>query len=398
MGCSDDGPEPQFVAGTPRGAATPTATAPPEPFTLAITPVANAKRLPISTEIGTKVTGGRVTAVTLSDDKGAKVAGDVRDDGTSWIPAKPLKYGRTYTATVTATGADGRSETETTTFSTLTSRPGGERGTGLYLFDGKTYGVAMPVVAEFHPGIAPKDRAAVQRRLFVTSAPAQPGVWHWVANGTQAYYRPPTYWRPGTKITVRLGLAGLPTGGGRYGTVDRRATVTIGRKLTMDVDNKTKKMSVYKDDVLIKTMKVSLGKKSTPSSSGTMVVMEKKESTVFDTRAELGPSEGYRMTIAYAQRLTWGGEYIHSAPWSVGDQGRRNVSHGCVNVSPGNAIWLFNATMIGDPVTVRGTERKLVNGNGWTPWIHSWSQYIKGSALPVPPDLATAGDAATPAA
>jgi hypothetical protein len=42
-------------------------------------------------------------------------------------------------------------------------------------------------------------------------------------------------------------------------------------------------------------------------------------------------------------------------------------------------------------VTVRGTERKVTDGNGWTPWIFSWAEYIKGSALPVPPELAAAG-------
>jgi hypothetical protein len=122
-----------------------------------------------------------------------------------------------------------------------------------------------------------------------------------------------------------------------------------------------------------------------------MVVMDKQESTVFDTFAELGPTEGYRTEIDYAQRLTWGGEYIHAAPWSVGAQGRRNVSHGCVNVSTANAQWLFSRTKIGDPVTVRGTERKLEPGNGWTAWNMSWEEFVKGSALPVPTDANSAG-------
>ena len=74
-------------------------------------------------------------------------------------------------------------------------------GSGLYLFDDKTYGVAMPVVAEFHPGIPKKDRAAVQKRMFVQTDPPQPGAWHWVDNGTQAYYRAPEYWQPGTTLT-----------------------------------------------------------------------------------------------------------------------------------------------------------------------------------------------------
>ena len=67
------------------------------------------------------------------------------------------------------------------------------------------------------------------------------------------------------------------------------------------------------------------------------------------------------------------------------------MSHGCVNVSPSNAQWLFDKTLIGDPVTVRGTGDKLSYGNGWTPWDLSWKEFIKGSALPVPADLAAQG-------
>ena len=37
-----------------------------------------------------------------------------------------------------------------------------------------------------------------------------------------------------------------------------------------------------------------------------------------------------------------------------------------------------------------GTEVALVNGNGWTAWNVSWAEYVKGSALPVPPALAAA--------
>jgi lipoprotein-anchoring transpeptidase ErfK/SrfK len=146
-------------------------------------------------------------------------------------------------------------------------------------------------------------------------------------------------------------------------------------------------MSVFENGKLVRTIPVSLGKKSTPSSSGTMVVMEKKQSTTFDTRDDPNPANRYVTEIDFAQRLTWGGEYIHAAPWSVGDQGRRNVSHGCVNVSTPNARWLFEKTKAGDPVTVTGTERKLEPGNGWTAWNQSWKDFIKGSALPVPADL-----------
>ncbi|MET0495011.1 MAG: L,D-transpeptidase, partial [Actinoplanes sp.] len=82
-----------------------------------------------------------------------------------------------------------------------------------------------------------------------------------------------------------------------------------------------------------------------------------------------------------AQRITWSGQFIHAAPWSEGVQGKQNVSHGCVNVSMAMGKWLFDRTMLGDPITVKGTGDPLKNGNGWTDWNMSWEQYKKGSAL-----------------
>ncbi len=143
---------------------------------------------------------------------------------------------------------------------------------------------------------------------------------------------------------------------------------------------------MYQNDKLTRTIPVSLGKPSTPSSSGTMVTMSHDYTTIFDTTR--GGPGGYRVQVYYAMRLTWGGEFIHAAPWSVGDQGHTNVSHGCVNMSDGNSRWLFGITHIGDPVTVKGTEVKLVDGNGWTAWNESWPEFVKGSALPVPAALA----------
>jgi len=393
-GCGG-GDEPRTVNSSPAPAASP--TPPPEPLTLAIGPAAGTTKQPVSTEISTKVSGGEITNVTLKASDGSTVGGSMRPDGSAWVPDSPLKYGKAYTASVTATNPSGKTETRTTAFATM-SKPRSMIGSGLYLFNGKTYGVAMPVVAEFTPGIPKKDRATVQKRMFVTTNPPQPGTWHWVHNGTQAYYRAPQYWQPGTTISVRLGLEGIPLSNGRYGNTDRKATAKIGNRFELKVSNKTKKLSAYDNGKLVKTMPVSLGKRSTPSSSGTMVVMDKKQSTVFDTRDDPNPANRYVVDIEYAQRLTWGGEFIHSAPWSVRDQGRRNVSHGCVNVSAGNARWLFSRTKVGDPVTVSGTERKLEPGNGWTAWNMSWTEFVKGSALPLPaePGGANATPAATP--
>jgi lipoprotein-anchoring transpeptidase ErfK/SrfK len=389
-GCSDDSKTPP----PPSGPATTVADAPSvapvaAAFSLTVTPTKDAKGVPASAEILTKITGGKVTAVRLTESGGGTVAGALRDDGSAWVPAKPLKNNKRYAAEVTATDDAGQPQSASTSFTTM-AKPSKTTGTGLYLFDGNTYGVAMPVVVEFIPGVKKKDRAGVQRRMFVQTDPPQPGAWSWTPSGTQAYYRAPKYWTSGTQLDVRIGVGGHPTGGGRYGDQDRSAKAKIGRNFVMTVDNKTKKMTVEQDGKVVKSIKVSLGKKSTPSASGTMVVMEKKAQTVFDTRAEMG-SDGYVTDIEFAQRLTWSGQYIHSAPWSVGAQGSRNVSHGCVNVSPANARWLFDETLIGDPVEVKGTGDKLVSGNGWTAWDMTWAEFVKGSALPVPAELAGSG-------
>jgi lipoprotein-anchoring transpeptidase ErfK/SrfK len=234
-------------------------------------------------------------------------------------------------------------------------------------------------------GVADKaNRATVERRMFVTSDPPQTGAWHWDSN-IQAEYRPKDYWQPGTKLTVRLGLGGLPIGDGRYGAVDitsKSSIDTVRREI--DVDNATKKLTAKQDGQVVKTFPVSLGRPAKPSFSGTMVIMERLDKTVFDSSTYGTPvnsPDGYRTDIQWAERLTWDGQFIHAAPWSVNDQGKRNVSHGCTNVSTANAKYLFGLTHIGDPVIVKGTSRKLDWGNGWTDWNRTWDEYVKGSAL-----------------
>lgn len=348
---------------------------------------AGGKGVPVSTEIGTKVSGGKVESVTLTDTAGGgKVSGGMRADGTSWIPSKPLRYKHTYDATVTARGEQGKTTTTTSRFTTM-AQPQKQTTTWLYFQNGEKYGNAMPVTVAFDPPVPRSQRASVQKRLFVTTTPEQQGVWSWVGDGSQVYYRAQDFWKPGTKISVRTGTGGLPLGNGRFGDQDHSASASItAHPVSANIDDRTKLMSVYREGKLLRKIPVSMGKPSTPTSSGRMVIMEKFDTTVFDTRGD--PAGGYVVRVYDAQRLTWGGEFIHAAPWSVGSQGYDNVSHGCTNVSDENAAWLMRVTHVGDMVTIRNTGTKLRAGNGWTAWDVSWPEYVKGSALPVPADLA----------
>ncbi len=170
-------------------------------------------------------------------------------------------------------------------------------------------------------------RAAVQRRMFVTSNPPQEGVWHWISSkyhdlGSEVHYRPKVYWQPGTKISVRIATGGL-RGASKASTARSDLTLDfkVGRSLTMSVDNATKQMTVTQDGQAAKTIPVSLGKPTTPSSSGNMLIMSRFPTYTFDTRRELGTSDGYVVDVNFAEQLTTGGEFIHAAPWSVNQQG-----------------------------------------------------------------------------
>ncbi|WIM97476.1 Ig-like domain-containing protein [Actinoplanes oblitus] len=318
------------------------------------------------------------TTVKVTDSKGDEVKGTVDKDKHVWHPSESMDWGSKYTVTVTTPETEGKNNTVSSTFTTM-KKPANLVRVTSFLGDNNTVGVGMPLIIKFGRSIPEKYRADVERKMVVTATPAQEGTWRWISP-TEVHYRPKVYWKAYSKVFYKVQLKGVKMGDGWYGRSDLTVDMKIGRSFVMTVSNKTKKMTVKQDGKTINTIPVSLGKPSTPSSSGTMVVIEKKEHTVFDT-TDTDPKGGYRTDIDFAQRITWSGQFIHAAPWSEGVQGRANVSHGCVNVSEAMGAWLFKRTMMGDVITVSGTEEKLKNGNGWTDWNMSYEEYKKGSYL-----------------
>jgi lipoprotein-anchoring transpeptidase ErfK/SrfK len=85
--------------------------------------------------------------------------------------------------------------------------------------------------------------------------------------------------------------------------------------------------------------------------------------------------------VKWAMRLTNSGEFLHAAPWSVGSQGRANVSHGCTGMSTANADWLYHQSKVGDVAKYVHSPRSMEDQNGWTDWNVSWDDWKRGSAL-----------------
>jgi len=367
-------------------------------------PLDGATGVPTSAELEFTLEGTNSAEVTLTDAAGTPIAGEMRDDGSSWLPGEQLAYSTQYTATITATKSDGSSAQATATFTTM-DPPAQTARIQSYNGDHVTYGVGMPVIIRFDTLVPDSARAAIQRRMFVESNPPQEGVWHWMSSryhdlGSEVHFRPKEYWLPGTTIHVRIATGGMPWGyEGLYGGNDLTLEFSIGDALVMDVDNATKQMVVTRNGQVVNTIPVSLGKPSTPSSFGQTLIMSKHAEFTFDTRRELGNREGYVTDVEFAEQLTTGGEFIHAAPWSVNQQGNTNVSHGCVNMSTDNARWIYENVNVGDPVITRGTEVPLEWGNGFTDWNISWEEYVLGSAIPyAPPTSASPTPSTSPTA
>jgi lipoprotein-anchoring transpeptidase ErfK/SrfK len=384
-GCGGGDKTPSWQGGGSQGssqAAGGDASAPAPSPTLStvavVSPATGATGVVVATDVTYTSDDPENTTVTVTDAKGAEVEGTLDKDAKSWQPAKTLAWSTKYTVTVKGTAADGKGGTTTSSFTTM-AKPSKLIRVTSFLGDGNTVGVGMPLIIKFSKAIPASYRDDVERRMTVTATPAQEGTWGWIS-ATEVHYRPKVYWQAHSKVFYKVQLAGVPLGDGYYGRSDLTVDLNIGRAFVMTVSNKTKQMTVKQDGKVIKTIPVSLGKASTPSSSGTMIVMEKAAHTVFDT-TDTDPVNGYKTPIDFAQRITYSGQFIHAAPWSEGKQGRVNVSHGCVNVSEKMGSWLFGKTLMGDPITVSGTEEKLKNHNGWTDFNMTYAQFKKLSYL-----------------
>jgi lipoprotein-anchoring transpeptidase ErfK/SrfK len=143
-------------------------------------------------------------------------------------------------------------------------------------------------------------------------------------------------------------------------------------------------MTVAVNGKVVKTLKVSTGKDKYPTTNGVHTVIEKNRHKVMDSTTIGIPKDSpeyYRTKVEYAVRISNSGEFVHAAPWSVNSQGRNNVSHGCVNISPADAAWFFALSRRGDVVKVVGSPRRPGHTEGLIEWNRSFESWKAGSAL-----------------
>ncbi|HEY0813330.1 MAG TPA: Ig-like domain-containing protein [Pseudonocardia sp.] len=373
------GPRTGFGVGGGSPAIATTPPAPPKPV-VSISPAA--QNVSPADPIVVHVAQGVATKVTVTNkSSGAVVAGTLTADGTTWTSTQPLAYAAAYVVGVDAKGADGTASHQDVPVSTLSP--------AVQAFPSfipppsqSTVGVGQPIVVKFNHPV--HDRAATQRALTVTSSPAQTGSWYWFSD-TEVHYRPQTYWAAGSTITLKANVYGVDLGGGVFGETDRTETIHVHDAWVAKANGASEQMQIFDNGSLIKTMPISLGSPGFPSHLGPHVISDKQPSVIMDS-CTYGVCQGqpgyYKEKVDLDERISDDGEFVHSAPWSVGSQGGANVSHGCVNLSPANAQWFFDHFSIGDVVEVTNSGgQQLPLDDTYGDWELAWPQWLKGSAV-----------------
>jgi lipoprotein-anchoring transpeptidase ErfK/SrfK len=220
--------------------------------------------------------------------------------------------------------------------------------------NGSMVGVAKPIYINFARPIA--DRAMAEQAIHISSVPPVPGRFYWTSD-TQVRWRPQDFWPQGTVVNIDASGA--------------KSSFRVGDSLVATVDNTTHQMTIVRNGKVEKTFPVSMGKPGHDTPNGTYYVLEKFPDIVMDSATYGVPSasaDGYKVHVQLAVRFDNSGNFVHSAPWSVADQGKRNVSHGCINISPDNAKWFYDNFGSGDPIVVKNSVGTYNQPDGASDW------------------------------
>lgn len=325
-----------------------------------------------------QVEDGKFTEVSLMNKEGRPVAGQLAADGRSWATSEVLGYGKTYKLTASAVGLGG---VNSTTLSFTTSSPNSQTKPYLLPGEGEVVGIGQPVAIQFDENIP--DRRAAQEAIKITTEPAVEGAFYWV-NNREVRWRPEHFWAPGTKVTIDVNVYGKDLGKGLYGQDNIHSFFTIGDAQIFTADDNTHQVTVERNGEVIMTMPTSMGKDSTPTDNGIYIVSDRHEKIIMDSSTygvSVNSPDGYRTPVDYATRISYSGIFFHSAPWSVGQQGYSNASHGCLNLSPANARWVYENAKRGDITIVKNTVGGTLSGvDGLGDWNIPWPEWKAGNA------------------
>ncbi|MDV9177461.1 Ig-like domain-containing protein [Streptomyces sp. W16] len=353
-----------------------------------ISPDDTAKGVKPDRRLVVRVPSGRLESVQVVKEQDAQdtpVPGRISDDGLRWEPEDTkLALAARYTVDAVALDGHGRRSARHTTFTTYVPD---ERFIGYVTPENRaTVGTGMIVSLGFNRDI--ENRAAVERAIHITAKPAVEIRPHWFGR-TRLDFRPESYWKPGTQVTVSLRLRDVEGAPGVYGLQYKTFSFTVGRSQVSLVDAAKHTMEVRRDGDLLATVPITAGAPGRTTYNGKMVVMEMLEVTRMNSRTVGFGGEYDIPDVPHAMKLTDSGTFLHGNYWAPAAPGHVNVSHGCVGLrdvkggsSDTPAGWFFDRSIVGDVVeVVHSNDKQVAPDNGLGGWNMGWKEWKAGSSL-----------------
>ncbi|WP_065847661.1 L,D-transpeptidase family protein, partial [Streptomyces mutomycini] len=222
----------------------------------------------------------RVKVTRIQDAEHQEVPGSIAKDGRSWAPRDSgyrLGLAGKYSVEAVAVDGDGHRSARSTTFTTLVPK---DRFIGYFKPENRsTVGTGMIVSFDFNRPVT--RRAAVERAIRITTEPEVEVVGHWFGKD-RLDFRPAAYWKPGTEVTVDVGLRDVEGSPGVYGSQRKKITFEVGRSQTSVVDARAHTMEVRRDGEVVSTVPITAGAAKTTTYNGRMVVSELHDVTRMD--------------------------------------------------------------------------------------------------------------------
>jgi lipoprotein-anchoring transpeptidase ErfK/SrfK len=343
-----------------------------------ITPTDGSPALPPGQGVTVSVDSGTLSHVDLLASNGRYLPGEFNSDHTGWTSTAKLAPSQSYSVDATAANSAGEPGESKSTFTTA---PAAEADrlliTSVSPAAGSRIGVAHPLVVTFNRPV--HDRQAVSDALHVETSPHVEGAWYWIDPQT-VDYRPPSFWTPGTVVTLHAALTGVQGGENLWGTQNTDSSFTVDRAQIIRVDLAAGRMTVERDGQQIAEYPVSGGKPGWQTRNGIMTIMGKVTDKTWTNTAIDAPEE-YILHSKYAMRITASGEFIHDAPWNRGNiTAGLNTSHGCIGMLTSDMAKLFAQTAVGDAVIVTGSPRPFGPlSNRIADWNIPWSSWVGGN-------------------
>ncbi|MHA6806004.1 L,D-transpeptidase [Salinifilum ghardaiensis] len=328
-------------------------------------------RAPISAE----VQHGRLDHVTLTGSDGSVIPGKLSPDQSTWRPSQQLHYDVRYTWAGKALNSEGELAPVGGQFHTLA--PESTIGATISPTDGQEVGVGMPISIRFDEAV--QDKAAVERALEVQPSRPVEGSWAWLTD-EKVHWRPKEYWPAHTHVQVEANLRGVAFGGGAFGEDNTGVEFDVGRQQIVKADVQSHQIVVERDGEPVATYPAAFGAEFDPgrrTMNGTYIVMARVR-----VQYMTNPEYGYfNEPYPWAVRFSNHGEFIHGHDGNAAAIGNTNNSHGCVNLTSGNAQEYYQSAMIGDPVEVTGSASDMPPGYDVYDWLIPWEEWQAKSAL-----------------